>query len=217
MKFGWIQNQVWYKEKASGSNNDRLPFYFILWLYGWVQNKSGTDILSQLLYGAHSNALNHILRHHGLYCRNTLMTCSSLTIAIKAPPYFYYFLGVILLYFHNPLGVMQVYCNNSQSKNQEDIEGGRHYEHNSNWSLIILGDVLKTSGVRWNSNSGHLALKCLVYRLFRAFSFLCDVNMMLPEKCDYFSYPKRGAVEFRWNFYHPMIEWLYGKVPMTGR
>jgi len=46
-----------------------------------------------------------------------------------------------------------------------------------------------------SSNSGHLALKCLFYRCFRVFFLLCDVNMMLREKGDYFHYPKSNDVE----------------------
>ena len=40
-----------------------------------------------LFCGLFSSLIASGLRHQGLYCRNTLMTCSSLTIAIQAPPY----------------------------------------------------------------------------------------------------------------------------------
>lgn len=42
-----------------------------------------------------------------------------------------------------------------------------------------------------SSNNGHLALKCFKIRLFRAFSLLRDVNMMLRIKRLYFSYSKQ--------------------------
>ncbi len=46
-----------------------------------------------------------------------------------------------------------------------------------------------------SSNNGYLTLKCLFYGRFRVLFLLCDVNMMLREKGDYFHYPKSNDVE----------------------